>query len=227
MGRSDSKSGGTMSVMLTCNDTAAALRHYRDTLGFTVKETWPSEDAPLWASLSLNGQTLMIGGAFDGGDCGDASGPEIDFHRQSSEEFKASPGGAGAFIYLEVEDVDAFYQQITGSGAKAVVEPKDQFYGIRDFATRDLDGYRLIFFQPITMGSCQSCGMPLSNAQPGQTYCDYCTDDDGKLHPYERVLEGTISGYFMGMQKMERAEAEVAAKEHLSKMPAWQAQPTN
>ena len=51
--------------------------------------------------------------------------------------------------------------------------------------------------------------------------CDYCTDDEGKLQPYEAILEGTISGYFMGMQNMKRAEAEVAAKEHLAKMPAW------
>jgi hypothetical protein len=41
------------------------------------------------------------------------------------------------------------------------------------------------------------------------------------LRPYEAILEGTIQGYFMGMQRMERAEAEVAAKEHLAKMPAW------
>jgi hypothetical protein len=35
------------------------------------------------------------------------------------------------------------------------------------------------------------------------------------------VLEGTITGYFMGMQKMERSEAEKAAREHLATMPAW------
>jgi hypothetical protein len=52
-------------------------------------------------------------------------------------------------------------------------------------------------------------------------YCDYCTDEEGKLRSFEDVLEGTIQGYFMGMQKMERGEAEVAAKEMLAKMPAW------
>ena len=36
-----------------------------------------------------------------------------------------------------------------------------------------------------------------------------------------QVFEGTVAGYFMAMQKLERAEAEVAAKEHLAKMPAW------
>jgi hypothetical protein len=41
------------------------------------------------------------------------------------------------------------------------------------------------------------------------------------LRPYEQVFEGTVTGFFMGMQKMERPAAEAAAKEHLAKMPAW------
>ncbi|MFT7486989.1 MAG: hypothetical protein ACI9F9_002847, partial [Candidatus Paceibacteria bacterium] len=77
------------------------------------------------------------------------------------------------------------------------------------------------FYSPIQMTSCQSCGVPLADAIEGQMYCEHCTDDRGQLHPFEAILEGTITGYFMGMQKMERAAAEVAAKEHLLKMPAW------
>ncbi len=215
------KQHGTMSALFTCKDTAAALRYYRDTLGFSVKETWPSAEAPLWASLSLNGQTLMIGAPFDGEHCGDASASELEFHKQSSEDFLAHPGGAGVFLYLEVEDVDAYHAEVSERGGQPTAAPKDQFYGIRDFSVRDLDGYRLIFFQPLVMSSCQSCGMPLSNAQPGDMYCSYCTDDSGQLRPYEEVLEGTSVGYFMGMQKMERAAAEEAARAHLASMPAW------
>ena len=85
----------------------------------------------------------------------------------------------------------------------------------------DPDGYRLVFYTPVAMESCQSCGMPLADAEPGQMYCDYCTDEKGTLRPYEQVFEGTVTGYFMGMQKMGRKDAEKAAKEHLGKMPAW------
>jgi hypothetical protein len=53
-------------------------------------------------------------------------------------------------------------------------------------------------------------------------YCQYCSDEKGKLRPYEQVFEGTVTGYFMGMQKMPGPAAEKAAKEHLAKMPAWQ-----
>jgi hypothetical protein len=85
----------------------------------------------------------------------------------------------------------------------------------------DPDGYRLMMYSYIQMSECQSCGMPLADAQPGDMYCDHCTDDAGNLRSYEQILEGTIQGYFMGMQGMERAAAEVAAKEHLGNMKAW------
>ena len=68
---------------------------------------------------------------------------------------------------------------------------------------------------------CQSCGKPLANVEPGMMYCEYCTDEKGQLRPYEQVLEGTTTGYFMAMQKMPRKDAEKAAKTHLATMPAW------
>ena len=64
---------------------------------------------------------------------------------------------------------------------------------------------------------CESCGMTIDDG----TYCEHCTDDKGALRSFEQVFEGTVTGYFMGMQQMPRDEAEQAAKEHLSKMPAW------
>jgi hypothetical protein len=43
------------------------------------------------------------------------------------------------------------------------------------------------------------------------------------LRPYESVYEGTVTGFFMNMQKMPRKDAENAAKAHLAKQPAWAA----
>ena len=123
-----------MSLHFESRDIPKALAFYRDVLGFELQSVWPGEGEPLWCSLHLNGQSIMLGGP---------------------------------------------------------------------------------------MESCQSCGMPLTDAALGQMYCQYCVDESGKLRPYEAILEGTISGYFMGMQKMERGAAEVAAKEHLSRLPAW------
>jgi hypothetical protein len=74
---------------------------------------------------------------------------------------------------------------------------------------------------PVSLELCQSCGLPLGDARPGQIYCRHCTDERGQLRPFDDVLEGTTVGYFMGMRQMERPAAEQAAREHLAKMPAW------
>lgn len=214
----------TMSVMLTCRDMAASAAFYRDTLGFEMKESWPDETAPMWANMVLHGQSVMIGAAMDPEKVGDycKGDPQQEaYFRQSAIDFRDNRSGVGIQVYLMVPDVDAYHAELKDRGAAPRTEPISQFYGIRDFGIDDPDGYHLVFFTPIAMESCQSCGMPLAEAQPGQMYCRYCTDDKGVLRPYEQVFEGTVTGYFMGMQKMARTEAEKAAKEHLAKMPAW------
>jgi uncharacterized glyoxalase superfamily protein PhnB len=215
-----------MSVGFTSSDMARSIAYYRDTLGFSLRECWPNEESALWCSLELGGQTVMLGAIpEDGMDCGHGGEmtPDMEWHNAGNAVWKqhAAARGTGVLIYIQVEDVDAYHAQVQAAGAAPHYEPKTQFYGIRDFGVTDPDGYRLIFHTPVAMETCQSCGMPLTEAQPGQMYCDHCTDDAGKLHPFEAILEGTTVGYFMGMQKLERGEAEVAAKEHLSKMPAW------
>jgi len=124
-------------------------------------------------------------------------------------------------LHLHVADVDAMSKLAVDAGAKLISEPKNQFYGLREIHVQDPDGFRFVFYTLIKMSSCQSCGMPLTDAKPGEMYCQYCTDEHGKLKPFETVLEGTTAGYFMQMQKMPRDKAEAAAREHLSKMPAW------
>jgi len=147
-------------------------------------------------------------------------GPDKAFHDANHAAFEKAAGG-GLVVYVRVDDIDAYHADVLERGGRPACEPKDEFYGLRDFLIQDLDGYRLAFYSPLIMKSCQSCGMPLQNAVEGQMYCEHCLDGEGRLHPYEAILEGTITGYFMGMQKMNRAAAEVAAKEHLAKMPAW------
>jgi uncharacterized glyoxalase superfamily protein PhnB len=212
------------SIMLTTPDMQASIAFYRDICGFTVEESWPEGDSPMWANLNLDGQSVMIGSPMDPaqveGMCKDEP-KERDWHLEIANEFPANKAGVGAYFYLMVDDVDAFHAEVLARGGQPATDPKTQFYGLRVFGIQDPSGYRLLFYSPMVMDNCGSCGMPLTEAKPGDIYCNYCTNDAGKLKPYAEVLEGTIQGFFMGVQKMERAEAEVAAKEHLSKMPAW------
>lgn len=213
-----------MAIGLTCKDMAKSVEFYRERLGFEMKESWPSEEAPQWCNMLLAGQSVMLGGAMDPEKLGEmcAHDPEaLPIFKKAAEAFRKHPAGIGIHIYLAVGDVDAYYATVRGRGVKPLREPKTQFYGIREIHVDDPDGYRLVFYSPVTMESCQSCGMPLTDAEPGQMYCPSCVDESGHLRPYESIFEDAVSGYFMGMQKMDRPSAEKAAKEHLAKMPAW------
>lgn len=213
-----------LSVMFTSSDMKRAVAFYRDVLGFEIEHVWPDEKNPQWAGMILGKQSIMLGALMSpesaenmcGGDPG-----AMQYMKTLADEFKKNKPGVGIVTYVMVPDVDKFHAGLVKKGVKGLAEPKSQFYGIRDFGLQDPDGYRLLFYTPIQMSSCQSCGMPLKDAKPGAMYCQYCTDEKGNLKPYEKVFEGTTTGYFMAMQKLPRKEAESAAKKHLAAMPAW------
>jgi len=213
-----------MQVLFTSKDVKRFIDFYTKKLGFKLEQSWPDEKNPQWANLMLDNQSVMVGGSMEAADIGKTCGGDSALEgwwKTKVDAYKKNAHGVGVLIYIKVPDVDTYYADVKKRGAEPALAPKTQFYGIRDFALTDPDGYDLCFYEPVTMESCQSCGMPLTEGKPGQMYCHYCADETGKLHPYEHIFEGTVTGYFMGMQKMGRSDAEKAAKEHLAKMPAW------
>jgi len=213
-----------ISIGFTATDAKKSLAFYRDQLGFTLKECWPSEDKPLYVSLVLDRQSIMLGQASSAEDTAKFCGGDADaakFFGAQATAFSKNAPGCGVNVYVMVPDIDAYAAKIRKLGVKLALAPKTQFYGLRTSVVLDLDGYSLTFYTPVKMDSCQSCGMPLADAKPGQMYCQYCADETGHLRPYEQIFEGTVSGYFVAHMKMPRPQAEKAAKEHLAKMPAW------
>ena len=212
-----------IALALTVRDMKKSIAFYRDVLGFELEHAWPDAEKPMWANMLLERQSVMISPLMppEAAEkmCGVDEGAKT-YMRTLSDEFRKNQPGVGVMTYLAVPDIDAYQKRLAQRGLK-VPAPKTQFYGIREVPLQDPDGYRYMFYSPVALESCGSCGMPLAEAKPGQMYCGYCTDDAGKLKSYEVVLEGTIRGQFMGMKKMARTEAEKAAREHLSRMPAW------
>ena len=51
-------------------------------------------------------------------------------------------------------------------------------------------------------------------------YCVHCADPDGNLKSYEEVLRG-MAGFMIKSHNMDSEAAEIAAREYMSKMPAW------
>jgi catechol 2,3-dioxygenase-like lactoylglutathione lyase family enzyme len=110
-------------------DMARTAQFYKD-LGFTV-----TQDDPDHLSVRLNWFWM-------------------DFHPQDKEdkpdfqqEANLDNKGAGLFLYISVDDVDAAYQELLDKGYKPSSEPKDWPWGNREFVIRDPDGYKLVLFK--------------------------------------------------------------------------------
>lgn len=118
---------------LTVEDVDYACYWYAD-LGFEVELKGIKDDDGLqWASLAHGGRSVWL-------------------LRRDVSPHPAAPAGQGdprVTLYLQVEDVDALYEQVTGRGAIPEGRPRNQWYGVREFALRDPDGYRWVINQPI------------------------------------------------------------------------------
>ena len=66
---------------------------------------------------------------------------------------------------------------------------------------------------------CQSCGMPLPENVKA-VYCQYCTDEKGKLKPREAVREG-IAAWLEQFTPDKKADLRERAESYLNAMPAW------
>lgn len=78
----------------------------------------------------------------------------IDFLQSDAEtklafqaEARAQPKGAGQYLYLSVNDVDAAHAALTAAGLTPSTEPTNQPWGNREFVIRDPDGYKLVVFK--------------------------------------------------------------------------------
>jgi catechol 2,3-dioxygenase-like lactoylglutathione lyase family enzyme len=66
-----------------------------------------------------------------------------EFQKQAN----ATSKGDGIYINIKVDNVDEFYAGMVAKGLKPSSEPRDWPWGNREFAMRDPDGYKLVFFE--------------------------------------------------------------------------------
>lgn len=57
--------------------------------------------------------------------------------------------GRGMYIYIQVDNVDLVYHELLTKGIRPYTKPKDWPWGSREFITKDPDGYKLCFYQPL------------------------------------------------------------------------------
>ncbi|HUX13753.1 MAG TPA: zinc ribbon domain-containing protein [Spirochaetia bacterium] len=76
------------------------------------------------------------------------------------------------------------------------------------------------------MKNCIACGMPMEKAEDFATgdeskeYCRYCARPDGSMQNYPEKL-ASMSGFIVKTQGLSEEAARLAAREMLSRLPAW------
>jgi uncharacterized glyoxalase superfamily protein PhnB len=111
--------------MIWTEDLAGSVDFYTKVLGFTRDEF---NDEWGWASLSKDNVALMIA-------------------RPNEHSAYDQIGFTGSF-YFNTTDVDALWEELKDK-ARICYGIEDFFYGMREFAVYDNNGYLLQFGQPI------------------------------------------------------------------------------
>lgn len=78
---------------------------------------------------------------------------ELHFHDKKELTIKndadVQPRGGGIYIYVNVENIDDFYKTLIEKGLKPSSEPRNWQWGNREFAIRDPDEYKIVFYEEL------------------------------------------------------------------------------
>jgi catechol 2,3-dioxygenase-like lactoylglutathione lyase family enzyme len=121
------------SSFLPQDDPDAAIRFYRDVLGFEVRND-VGYNGMHWITVGPPGQPETSIVLYP-----PAASPGItDGERRTIAEMMAK--GTFGIVVLAAKDLDAAFDRLQAGGAEVVQEPTQQPYGIRDCAFRDPAG---------------------------------------------------------------------------------------
>ena len=115
---------------LIVTNVERSLAFYRDVLGFAVAATVPDASPLVFAWVQREGISVFLN--------------SVESVRAEQPELAARPVEAGTIA----EGVDALFTTVEAH-ARVVMTLKDQFYGMREFAIEDPDGYVIVFAQQL------------------------------------------------------------------------------
>jgi uncharacterized glyoxalase superfamily protein PhnB len=107
-----------------------SLAFYVDTLGFTRGMTVPDASPFAFASVVGGGVEIFFN---------DAAGAVAEY-----PGFAGKPLGCTGTLFIEVEGVNALHDRLQAQ-VRVVMPIETKFYGMREFAVADPDGYVLTF----------------------------------------------------------------------------------
>ena len=119
---------------LIVRNVEASLKFYREVLGLEKAISVPDNSPYVFASVAnesieifFNDQKIVA-----------AEYPKL-----------ADPIGGSFTLYMEVDSLDAVLERVKKVGAKISMPVTEQFYGMKEFAFEDVDGYTITIAQRI------------------------------------------------------------------------------
>jgi len=119
---------------LLVSNVERSLAFYVDTLGLTRGMTVPDQSPFVFASVVGGGVEIFLN---------DAAGAVQEY-----PGFGGKPLGCTGTLFIEVEGVDALHDRLQRS-VTIVMAIETKFYGMREFAIADPDGYVITFAERV------------------------------------------------------------------------------
>ena len=120
---------------LVVRNVAAAMNFYRTVLGFQTTITVPDQ-APYVFGAVTNGSVEIF--------FNDQKAVAEDYPALGSQRI-----GGALTLFVEVDGIEQILAAVQKAGAKITMPLKDQFYGMREFAFEDPEGWILTIAERI------------------------------------------------------------------------------
>lgn len=128
------KDMGWISPYLYVKDVARTQKFYEEAFGFETGMSLPGPDGSLMhLEMHYRDAVIMIGA------------------EDERQQVKApgSLGGSPGGLYVYVDDVDGFHDQVKNAGGEIMAAPETKFWGDRVFAAKCPEGHQWFFAQNV------------------------------------------------------------------------------
>ena len=121
---------------LIVSSVERSLTFYTEVLGFSRGMTVPDESPFVFASVMSGAVEIFLN-------------DKSTVARESPQFAGLSVGGGGNTMFIEVEAIDSLHDRLKPN-VKIVMPIVTQWYGMREFAITDPDGYVITFAQRVS-----------------------------------------------------------------------------
>ena len=121
----------TITPNLIVTDMEKSLHFYRDVLGFTVSQTVPDKAPFIFAWMKRDEANLFLN-------------QQMPSQPGQPDPLAGRPVGGTLSMYMVLEGIDDLHKTVV-AGVKPAIALHKEFYGMKEFAVLDPDGYLIIF----------------------------------------------------------------------------------